>query len=94
MGYLPYYFQGMDMGVLKNEVSDAAMRVGFTKCEKRIVATMLLRGNGTGASILLQAWEQGGTGHRAWISRRRAAGIQAPAALSYPLCGSCFLAAA
>lgn len=35
MGYLPYYFQGMDMGVLKNEVSDAAMRVGFTKCEKR-----------------------------------------------------------
>ena len=35
MGYLPYYFQGMDMGVLKNEVSDAAVRVGFTKCEKR-----------------------------------------------------------
>ena len=35
MGYLPYYFQGMDMGVLKNEVSDAATRVGFTNCEKR-----------------------------------------------------------
>lgn len=34
LGYLPYYMQGMDMGVLKNEVSDAAMRVGF-QCEKR-----------------------------------------------------------
>ena len=35
MGYLPYYFQGMDIGVLKNEVSDAARRVGFTSQEKR-----------------------------------------------------------
>lgn len=35
MGYLPYYLQGMDMGVLKNEVSDAARRVGFVSQEKR-----------------------------------------------------------
>ena len=34
LGYLPYYMQGMDMGVLKNEVSDAAAQVGF-RCEKR-----------------------------------------------------------
>ena len=35
MGYLPYYMQGMDMGVQKNEISDAAKRVGFKNCEKR-----------------------------------------------------------
>ena len=35
MGYLPYYMQGMDMGVLKNEVSESAKRIGFTNCEKR-----------------------------------------------------------
>ena len=35
MGYLPYYFQGMDMGVLKDEVVEAAKRVGFTQFEKR-----------------------------------------------------------
>lgn len=34
LGYLPYYMQGMDMGVLKNEVSDAAAQMGF-RCEKR-----------------------------------------------------------
>lgn len=34
LGYLPYYMQGMNMGVLKNEVSDAATRAGF-RCEKR-----------------------------------------------------------
>lgn len=34
LGYLPYYMQGMDMGVLKNEVSDAAAQIGF-RCEKR-----------------------------------------------------------
>ena len=34
LGYLPYCMQGMDMGVLKNEVSDAAAQVGF-RCEKR-----------------------------------------------------------
>lgn len=35
MGYLPYYMQGMDMGVQKDEISDAAKRIGFIKCEKR-----------------------------------------------------------
>ncbi|MDD3415019.1 MAG: class I SAM-dependent methyltransferase [Lachnospiraceae bacterium] len=35
MGYLPYYMQGMNMGVQKNEVSDEAKRIGFAKCEKR-----------------------------------------------------------
>ncbi len=35
MGYLPYYFQGMNMGVLRNEVVDAAKKVGFTRFEKR-----------------------------------------------------------
>ena len=35
MGYLPYYMQGMDMGVQKNEISDSAERVGFINCEKR-----------------------------------------------------------
>ena len=35
MGYLPYYFQGMDMGVRKNEIAEAAERAGFTKFEKR-----------------------------------------------------------
>ena len=35
LGYLPYYMQGMDMGVQKNEVSDAAKRAGFVSCEKR-----------------------------------------------------------
>lgn len=34
LGYLPYYLQGMDMGVLKNEISDAAKKAGF-QCEKR-----------------------------------------------------------
>lgn len=35
LGYLPYYFQGMDMGVLRNEVADAARAAGFTGFEKR-----------------------------------------------------------
>lgn len=35
MGYLPYYFQGMDMGVQKNEITEAAKRVGFSKIEER-----------------------------------------------------------
>lgn len=35
MGYLPYYLQGMDMGVKKNEVVNAARNVGFTGFEKR-----------------------------------------------------------
>lgn len=35
LGYLPYYMQGMDMGVLENEVSDAAKDAGFVNCEKR-----------------------------------------------------------
>lgn len=35
MGYLPYYFQGMDMGVLQDEVVDAAKKEGFTQFEKR-----------------------------------------------------------
>lgn len=35
MGYLPYYFQGMDMGVLKDEVVQAAKAAGFTNFEKR-----------------------------------------------------------
>ena len=34
MGYLPYYFQGMDMGVQKDEVVRAAKNVGFTNFEK------------------------------------------------------------
>lgn len=40
LGYLPYYMQGMDMGVLKNEVSDAAAQMGF-RCEKRTEAALL-----------------------------------------------------
>ena len=35
MGYLPYYMQGMDMAVLKNEISDAAAKVGFSSAEKK-----------------------------------------------------------
>ncbi|HJC22370.1 MAG TPA: ATP-binding cassette domain-containing protein [Candidatus Eisenbergiella merdavium] len=35
MGYLPYYFQGMDMAVRKDEVAEAAKIAGFTGCEKR-----------------------------------------------------------
>jgi SAM-dependent methyltransferase len=35
MGYLPYYFQGMDLGVKKDEVVEAARRAGFKKFEKR-----------------------------------------------------------
>lgn len=34
MGYLPYYFQGMDMGVLRDEVVQAAKRAGFSRFEK------------------------------------------------------------
>ena len=34
LGYLPYYFQGMDLGVLQNEVSDAAKKVGFLRSEQ------------------------------------------------------------
>ncbi len=34
LGYLPYYFQGMDLGVLKNEIEDAAKASGFTKFER------------------------------------------------------------
>lgn len=34
LGYLPYYFQGMDLGVLHNEVQDAARAVGFAKFEQ------------------------------------------------------------
>lgn len=34
LGYLPYYFQGMELGVLHNEVQDAAKAVGFTKFER------------------------------------------------------------
>lgn len=33
LGYLPYYFQGMDIGILHNEIQDAAKSVGFTKFE-------------------------------------------------------------
>jgi len=35
IGYLPYYMQGMDLGVIKNEVGDAARKAGFTRLEKR-----------------------------------------------------------
>ena len=35
MGYPPYYMQGMDMGVQKDEISDAEKHIGFIKCEKR-----------------------------------------------------------
>lgn len=35
MGYLPYYLQGMDMGVVRDEIVDAAKTVGFTQFEKR-----------------------------------------------------------
>ena len=35
MGYLPYYMQGMEMAVLKNEVSDAAKAAGFISAEKK-----------------------------------------------------------
>lgn len=34
LGYLPYYLHGMDMGVLKDEVAEAAKRAGFTRFEK------------------------------------------------------------
>lgn len=35
MGYLPYYLQGMDMAVVKGEISAAAKKAGFTAAEKR-----------------------------------------------------------
>ena len=35
LGYLPHYFQGMDMGVMRDEVADAARRAGFSNLEKR-----------------------------------------------------------
>lgn len=34
LGWLPYYMQGMDMGILENEVSDSALRCGFASAEK------------------------------------------------------------
>ena len=34
LGYLPYYLQGADMGVVRSEVSDAARAAGFTRFEK------------------------------------------------------------
>ena len=34
LGWLPYYMQGMDMGILENEVSESALRCGFTSAEK------------------------------------------------------------
>ena len=38
LGYLPYYLQGMDMGVMRDEVSEAAAKAGFGKLEKRTEA--------------------------------------------------------
>ncbi len=35
MGYLPYYLQGMDLGVKKDEAAKAAREAGFTRFEKR-----------------------------------------------------------
>ena len=35
-GYLPYYLNGMDMGVKKGEVPEAARKAGFTKVETRV----------------------------------------------------------
>ena len=43
MGYLPYYFQGMDMGVRKGEVALAAEAAGFTEVETR--TELLCSGN-------------------------------------------------
>lgn len=43
LGYLPYYFQGMDMGVIRGEVEEAARRAGFSGYERR--SELLCSGN-------------------------------------------------
>ncbi len=43
LGYLPYYFQGMELGIMENEIEEAAKSAGFKNIEKH--TTLLCSGN-------------------------------------------------